>query len=141
MRFKLGLMFGFALGYYFGAKAGRARYEQMRVWLERYISGAATRFFAGDIERDCLGVFYVFEDIKTFTCNLTRRTDDDTTDKWPRTDLPDALQRQIERTRHHAAICVGPDCRFSYGRLHVIRIIRGLVSKQAVHVLLRVKHH
>jgi hypothetical protein len=35
MRFKLGLIIGFALGYYLGAKAGRARYEQMRVWLER----------------------------------------------------------------------------------------------------------
>jgi hypothetical protein len=35
MRFKLGLMIGLAVGYYFGAKAGRARYEQLRVWLER----------------------------------------------------------------------------------------------------------
>jgi divalent metal cation (Fe/Co/Zn/Cd) transporter len=35
MRFKLGLMIGLAVGYYFGAKAGRTRYEQLRVWLER----------------------------------------------------------------------------------------------------------
>ena len=35
MRFKVGLTVGFGVGYYLGAKAGRARYEQMRVWLER----------------------------------------------------------------------------------------------------------
>ena len=35
MRFKLGLMIGFGVGYYLGAKAGRARYEQLRVWLEK----------------------------------------------------------------------------------------------------------
>jgi hypothetical protein len=35
MRFKLGLIIGFSVGYYFGAKAGRARYEQLRVWLQK----------------------------------------------------------------------------------------------------------
>jgi hypothetical protein len=30
VRFKLGLAIGFAAGYYLGAKAGRARYEQIR---------------------------------------------------------------------------------------------------------------
>jgi hypothetical protein len=35
MRFKLGLIIGLAVGYYFGAKAGRARYEQLRVWIEK----------------------------------------------------------------------------------------------------------
>ena len=30
MRFKLGLGIGFGAGYYLGAKAGRARYEQIR---------------------------------------------------------------------------------------------------------------
>jgi hypothetical protein len=34
MRFRLGLAIGFAVGYYFGAKAGRERYEQIRRWLE-----------------------------------------------------------------------------------------------------------
>jgi len=29
MRFRLGLVAGFAAGYYFGAKAGRQRYEQI----------------------------------------------------------------------------------------------------------------
>ena len=35
MRFKLGLVIGLGVGYYFGAKAGRARYEQLRVWIEK----------------------------------------------------------------------------------------------------------
>ena len=30
MRFRVGLAFGFAAGYYLGAKAGRTRYEQLR---------------------------------------------------------------------------------------------------------------
>jgi len=34
MRFRLGLAIGFAIGYYFGAKAGRERYEQIQRWLE-----------------------------------------------------------------------------------------------------------
>jgi hypothetical protein len=33
MRFRLGLAIGFGTGYYLGAKAGRARYEQMQRWL------------------------------------------------------------------------------------------------------------
>ena len=33
MRFRLGIVIGLAVGYYFGAKAGRARYEQLRSWL------------------------------------------------------------------------------------------------------------
>src|SRR5688572_29877190 len=35
MRFKLGLAIGFAAGYYLGAKAGRARYEQLRQWVDK----------------------------------------------------------------------------------------------------------
>ena len=35
MRFRIGLLLGFALGYYLGAKAGRARYEQITRRLER----------------------------------------------------------------------------------------------------------
>jgi hypothetical protein len=34
MRFRLGLLVGFGVGYYFGSKAGRERYEQIRRWLE-----------------------------------------------------------------------------------------------------------
>ncbi len=34
MRFKVGLITGFAIGYYLGSKAGRERYEQMRGWLQ-----------------------------------------------------------------------------------------------------------
>ncbi len=32
---RTGLIVGFGLGYYFGAKAGRARYEQIEGWLDR----------------------------------------------------------------------------------------------------------
>jgi hypothetical protein len=35
MRFRLGLVAGFAVGYYLGAKAGRERYEQLREWAGR----------------------------------------------------------------------------------------------------------
>ncbi len=35
MRFRIGLLIGFGLGYYLGAKAGRARYDQIRRRLER----------------------------------------------------------------------------------------------------------
>jgi hypothetical protein len=35
MRFRLGLLVGFATGYYFGAKAGRERYEQLRRLIDR----------------------------------------------------------------------------------------------------------
>jgi len=30
VKFRLGVIVGFGAGYYFGAKAGRARYEQLR---------------------------------------------------------------------------------------------------------------
>ncbi|HEX9994841.1 MAG TPA: hypothetical protein VGB14_18090 [Acidimicrobiales bacterium] len=33
MRFRLGLVTGFGVGYYLGAMAGRERYEQLRGWL------------------------------------------------------------------------------------------------------------
>jgi len=35
MRLRLGLVVGFGVGYYLGAKAGRVRYEQIRRTLER----------------------------------------------------------------------------------------------------------
>jgi hypothetical protein len=35
VKFRFGLVVGFGLGYYLGARAGRARYEQMRRRLER----------------------------------------------------------------------------------------------------------
>ena len=34
MRFRVGLLAGFAVGYYLGSKAGRERYEQIRRWIE-----------------------------------------------------------------------------------------------------------
>ena len=33
MRFRAGLVVGFGVGYYFGAKAGRQRYVQLHDWL------------------------------------------------------------------------------------------------------------
>ena len=39
MRFRLGLITGGAVGYYFGAKAGRERYEQLNQWLQQ-LSGS-----------------------------------------------------------------------------------------------------
>jgi hypothetical protein len=34
MRFRVGLLAGFAVGYYLGSKAGRERYEQIRRWID-----------------------------------------------------------------------------------------------------------
>ena len=33
MRFKAGIVVGFGIGYYFGAKAGRQRYVQLHDWI------------------------------------------------------------------------------------------------------------
>ena len=33
MRFRMGLLVGFGVGYYLGARAGRERYEQLRAWI------------------------------------------------------------------------------------------------------------
>ena len=35
MKFRVGLVVGFAVGYYLGAKAGRERYEQIRGFIDR----------------------------------------------------------------------------------------------------------
>ena len=35
MRFKVGVAVGLGVGYYFGAKAGRSRYDQIERWLSR----------------------------------------------------------------------------------------------------------
>ena len=35
MRFRLGIVVGFGVGYYLGARAGRVRYEQIRRTLDR----------------------------------------------------------------------------------------------------------
>jgi hypothetical protein len=35
VRFRWGLGIGLAVGYYFGARAGRSRYVQMEQWLQR----------------------------------------------------------------------------------------------------------
>lgn len=43
MRFRTGLIVGLGLGYYFGAKAGRERYEQIEEWLDRLRDTAAYR--------------------------------------------------------------------------------------------------
>lgn len=34
VRFRVGLLSGFAIGYYLGSKAGHERYEQIRRWLD-----------------------------------------------------------------------------------------------------------
>ena len=35
MRFKTGVLIGFAAGYYLGAKAGRERYHEIETWLDK----------------------------------------------------------------------------------------------------------
>lgn len=40
---RTGLVVGLAVGYYFGAKAGRERYEQLRSWLDKAGPAAKVR--------------------------------------------------------------------------------------------------
>jgi hypothetical protein len=35
MRFRIGVVIGFGVGYYLGAKAGRQRYEQIQRWFDK----------------------------------------------------------------------------------------------------------
>ena len=51
MKFRLGMIVGFAAGYYLGAKAGRERYEQMRRGLARVPSIAKVQA-AVDLARE-----------------------------------------------------------------------------------------
>ena len=43
MRFRTGVLAGFALGYYFGAKAGRERYQQIEEYLTQMRSSTTVR--------------------------------------------------------------------------------------------------
>jgi hypothetical protein len=47
MRFQTGLIAGLALGYYFGAKAGRERYEQIERYLEQLRSSTTVQQLVG----------------------------------------------------------------------------------------------
>lgn len=49
MRFKTGLLIGGALGYYFGAKAGRERYHQIERTLDRVRATSAYQGVAGQV--------------------------------------------------------------------------------------------
>ena len=50
MRFRTGLIVGLGVGYYFGAKAGRERYEQIEAWLDRLRATAAYRDLRTKVE-------------------------------------------------------------------------------------------
>jgi hypothetical protein len=51
MRFTTGALIGLAVGYYFGTKAGRERYEQIEEWLAKVRGTDAYRDVAGRIEQ------------------------------------------------------------------------------------------
>lgn len=46
MRFRAGVIVGFAVGYVLGAKAGRERYEQIRATFDRLASSEPVQHFA-----------------------------------------------------------------------------------------------
>lgn len=50
MRFRTGLIVGLGIGYYYGAKAGRARYEQIEELLDRVRATAAYRDLRTKVE-------------------------------------------------------------------------------------------
>src|ERR1041385_5833914 len=82
----------------------------MCVRFEGDVSGRAAGLLAGLVQRDGLSVFDGFEEVEALADHFARRTDNDTTNQWSRTDLPGAARRQLERTGHHATIRVGPNC-------------------------------
>jgi hypothetical protein len=47
MRFRTGVIAGLAVGYYFGAKAGTERYEQIERYLEQLRSSSAVQQLVG----------------------------------------------------------------------------------------------
>ena len=49
MKFRLGLIVGLAIGYYYGAKAGRKRYEQMEEWLKPIRESELYRTYADSL--------------------------------------------------------------------------------------------
>ena len=51
MRFKVGVVIGFGIGYYFGAKAGRHRYVQLHDWLHGAAADKAKAVVDLGIER------------------------------------------------------------------------------------------
>jgi hypothetical protein len=51
MRFRAGLVVGFAVGYYLGAKAGRERYDQIEQWLDKVRGTDAYRDITDRIEQ------------------------------------------------------------------------------------------
>jgi hypothetical protein len=51
MRLRLGIMTGFAAGYYLGARAGRERYEQMNEWLHKVRRSEPVQTLAEETER------------------------------------------------------------------------------------------
>ena len=47
MRFKMGFAAGFGAGYVLGAKAGRARYEQIKKWWDQLSGSSPVQWAAG----------------------------------------------------------------------------------------------
>src|SRR6185369_284053 len=58
----------------------------MGVRFERDVGRAAASFCARELKRDCLRVLDFFEYVEAFAGNLSCWTDDNTADKWSRTD-------------------------------------------------------
>lgn len=51
MKFTTGLLVGLGVGYYFGARAGRERYEQIEQWLDKLRGTDAYREITDRIEQ------------------------------------------------------------------------------------------
>jgi hypothetical protein len=51
VRFRAGLVVGFAVGYYLGARAGRERYEQIEQWLDKVRGTDTYRDISNRIEQ------------------------------------------------------------------------------------------
>ena len=55
MKLRLGLLVGFAAGYYFGARAGRARYEQINRYVNKLLKSETVQDVA-DLAKEAVDV-------------------------------------------------------------------------------------
>ena len=87
MRFRFGLMTGFAAGYYLGAKAGRERYEQINRTIHR-IQGSDAYDAAMEKAREATSV--ASDKVRDVVSHV--KNDDGTAptlpDPWPETARP-----------------------------------------------------
>lgn len=62
MRFRLGLVIGFTIGYVLGAKAGQRRYEQIRSWWGSFTGSDAAQQLSSEVHDAATRAGHVIEE-------------------------------------------------------------------------------